>query len=210
MEFFGIDLIALIKTAGYAGVFAMVFAESGLLVGFMFPGDSLLFTAGFLASQGIFNIAILVVICFVGAVLGDSVGYGFGKRVGPSLFTREDSLFFHKKNLETARIFYEKHGGKAIILARFMPFVRTFAPILAGVGSMKYGRFLMYNISGGFLWACGITMLGYFFGAAIPNVDAYLFPIIVLIVFFSILPGIIHLIKSGALKSIVLHIRRRG
>lgn len=209
MEFFGIDLIALIKTAGYVGVFGMVFAESGLLIGFLFPGDSLLFTAGFLASQGVFNIVALAVISFVGAVLGDSVGYAFGKRVGPAIFTREDSLFFHKKNLERARIFYETHGGKALILARFMPFVRTFAPILAGVGTMKYGQFLLYNISGGILWACGITILGYFLGSMIPNVDTYLFPIIALVIFLSILPGTIHLIKSGAVKSMLLYIHNR-
>ena len=200
MEFFGFDLPKLITTMGYIGVFGMIFAESGLLMGFVFPGDSLLFTAGFLASQGIFNIWALIVLCFISAVVGDSVGYAFGKRVGSALFSKEDSLFFHKKNLERARVFYEKYGGKAIILARFMPLARTFAPILAGVGKMNYKHFIFYNIIGGALWSCGLSLLGYFLGSTIPDVDTYLFPILVVIIFVSLLPGIIHLIKSGAIK----------
>ena len=153
MELLGIDLITLLKTAGYAGLFGIVFAESGLLLGFFLPGDSLLFTAGFLASQDFFNIWILIIGCFLAAVIGDSVGYTFGKKVGPKIFTREDSLIFRKHNLEHARIFYEKHGGKAVILARFLPIVRTFAPILAGVGVMRYASFLFYNVIGGIMWA---------------------------------------------------------
>ena len=124
----------------------MVFSESGLFVGFFFPGDSLLFTAGFLASQGVFNIGLLIVIVFIAAVLGDNVGYAFGKKVGPMIFNREDSLFFHKDNLERASRFYDAHGKKTIILARFLPGVRTFAPILAGVGKMNYATFFSYNI----------------------------------------------------------------
>jgi membrane-associated protein len=209
MEFFGIDLVSLIKTIGYIGLFFMVFAESGLLVGFMFPGDSLLFTAGFLASQGIFNIAILVFLCFVAAVLGDSFGYAFGKRIGPAIFTKEDSLLFNKKNIERSKIFYEKYGGKAIILARFMPFVRTFAPILAGVGVMSYRRFIFFNIIGALAWAVGITLLGYFLGAVIPNVDAYLFPIVVAIIFLSLLPVIIHFIKDGTVRTLVQKVRNK-
>lgn len=201
MEFFGIDLVLLIKTVGYIGVFGMVFAESGLLVGCMFPGDSLLFTAGFLASQGIFNIALLVALCFLGAVLGDSFGYAFGKRIGPALFKKEDSLLFNKKNIERSRVFYETYGGKAIILARFMPFVRTFAPILAGVGAMNYRRFVFFNIIGAFAWAVGITALGYFLGSAIPSVDTYLFPIVIVVILLSLLPGIIQFIKIWRLKS---------
>src|SRR3989344_10707 len=125
---FGFDLVALVKSAGYLGLLVIVFAESGLLLGFFLPGDSLLFTAGFLASHGYFNIAVLIMICFIGAVLGDSFGYAFGKKTGLMLFTKEDSLMFKKSHLEKARKFYETHGGKAIILARFMPIIRTFAP----------------------------------------------------------------------------------
>ena len=187
------DLISLIKTVGYLGVFGIVFAESGLFIGFFLPGDSLLFTAGFLASQGFLNIWILSLLVFIGAVLGDNVGYSFGYKVGPLIFKREDSIFFHKNHLERARVFYEKHGPKAIVLARFMPGIRTFAPILAGVGKMHYPTFLSYNLIGGFLWGIGLPLLGYYLGSTIPGIDQYLIPIILLIIFLSILPGFIHI-----------------
>lgn len=190
------DLVTLIKTAGYVGLFGIVFAESGLLIGFFLPGDSLLFTAGFLASQGFFSVWVLAGLCFLGAVLGDSFGYAFGRRVGPKIFTREDSLFFNKSHLEKARVFYEKHGGKAIVIARFMPIIRTFAPILAGVGEMKYSHFFFYNIFGGFAWAVGLTFLGYYLGSVIPGIDKYLLPIIAVIIFLSILPSLIHILRN--------------
>lgn len=190
------DLEKLIQAVGYLGIFAMVFAESGLLVGIFFPGDSLLFTAGFLASTGIFNIFFLALICFIAAVLGDNVGYGFGKHYGPRIFKKEDSFWFHKKHLERAEKFYEKYGGKTIILARFTPIVRTFAPIVAGVGKMHYRTFFLYNLIGGFLWAVGISFAGYFLGKSIPNVDRYLLPIVILIIFVSLLPTIFHLIRG--------------
>lgn len=197
MDFlFHFDLEKLIQTVGYFGIFAMVFAESGLLVGIFFPGDSLLFTAGFLASTGIFNIVSLALICFIAAVLGDNVGYAFGKRYGPRIFKKEDSFWFHKKHLARAERFYERYGGKTIILARFTPIVRTFAPIVAGVGSMNYKTFFFYNIIGAFLWAIGISFAGYFLGKSIPNVDKYLLPILALIVLVSLLPTLLHLIKE--------------
>ncbi|MBI2055090.1 MAG: VTT domain-containing protein [Candidatus Sungbacteria bacterium] len=190
------DIVSLLKTVGYLGVFFIVFAESGLFIGFFLPGDSLLFTAGFLASQGFFNIGILILLSFVGAVLGDSVGYAFGRRVGPMIFRRDDSLFFHKDNLLRAQRFYEKHGGKAVVLARFMPVIRTFAPILAGVGTMKYRTFLFYNVFGAVLWAIGLPLTGYYLGTLIPGVDRYIVPIVALIVFLSILPAIIHFTRD--------------
>ena len=193
---FGVDLIYFIITIGYIGLFGIIFAESGLFIGFFLPGDSLLFTAGFLASQKILNIAILLPLTFVAAVIGDSFGYTFGRRVGYKLFRREDSIFFHKDHLEKARAFYEKHGGKTIIIARFIPVVRTFAPILAGVGKMQYSTFLFFNVIGAIIWAIGVTMLGYFLGNAIPGIDKYLLPIIVFIILVSILPGIIHVLKN--------------
>ncbi len=146
--FFNFNLVTFIKAAGYLGIFGVVFAESGLLFGFFLPGDSLLFTAGFLASEGYFNVLFLLTLCFLGAILGDSFGYAFGKKTGEKLFAAEDSLIFKKAHLERARIFYEAHGGKTIMLARFMPIVRTFVPIVAGVGMMKYRDFLFYNIIG--------------------------------------------------------------
>ncbi len=190
------DLTEILPTIGYLGIFAIVFAESGLLIGFFLPGDSLLFTAGFLASQGIFDIRILAFLCFIGAVLGDSVGYAFGHKIGRRLFQKKDSLLFHKDNLMKAEKFYEKHGKKTIVIARFMPMIRTFAPIVAGVGSMEYKTFLSYNIIGGLLWAVGISVAGYFLGSAIPNVDKYLLPIIAVIIVLSVAPTAIHILKD--------------
>lgn len=190
------ELTTLLPIIGYSGIAAIVFAESGLLIGFFLPGDSLLFTAGFLASQGIFNIWILCALSFIAAVVGDSVGYWFGHKVGPKIFQREDSLLFHKHNLVRAQEFYKKHGGKTIILARFMPVVRTFAPILAGVGSMEYSKFLTYNVVGGVLWGVLIPLLGYFLGSVIPGIDQYLIPIIVAIIVLSIMPTAYHLLRT--------------
>lgn len=196
MEFLaGWDLVSLVKTAGYAGLFLIIFAESGLFIGFFLPGDSLLFTAGFLASQGFLSIWALAPLMFVAAILGDNFGYAFGKKVGPAIFNREDSRFFHKDHLERARVFYEKHGAKTLVLARFLPVVRTFAPILAGVARMRYKTFFFYNILGAVLWALGMTWLGYFLGATVPGVDKYLIPIILAIIVVSILPTLIHLWK---------------
>ena len=190
------NLETILPTIGYIGIFAIVFAESGLFIGFFLPGDSLLFTAGFLASQEIFDIRILALLCFIAAVTGDSVGYAFGRHIGPRLFTREDSWLFHKKHLAKAQHFYEKHGKKTIVIARFMPIVRTFAPIVAGIGNMHYKTFITYNIVGGFLWGIGVTVAGYFLGKVIPDVDKYLIPIVVVIIIASILPSVIHLIKE--------------
>ena len=192
----GLDLVATIKSVGYIGLFAIIFAESGLFIGFFLPGDSLLFTAGFLASQGFLNIWILAPITFLAAILGDNFGYAFGKKVGPAIFKREDSWFFHKDHLERAKVFYEKYGAKTLVLARFLPIVRTFAPILAGVGKMHYRTFFFYNVLGGFLWAVGVAGLGYFLGATIPGVDKYLIPIILAIIVLSALPTLVHIIKN--------------
>jgi membrane-associated protein len=193
------DLPALIKSLGYFGVWAIIFAESGLLIGFFLPGDSLLFTAGFIASQGHLNIFVLIFGAFVCAVLGDNVGYYTGHKFGRKLFNKEDNWLFHKKNLVKTQNFYDQHGKKALVLARFMPIVRTFAPIVAGIGSMQYRMFMSYNLIGGFLWTVGITLLGYFLGKVIPaeQIDKYLLPIILLIIVISLLPSVIHLIQEN-------------
>jgi len=197
MELFAQQHIALlIKTVGYIGLFLMVFAESGLFLGFFLPGDSLLITAGLLASQGLLDVRILLFAVFIGAILGDSFGYAFGKLVGPAIFSREDSWLFHKRHVERARIFYERHGSKTIVLARFMPIVRTFAPIVAGVGKMRYPTFLFFNIIGGALWALGLTLVGFYLGKTVPNIDAYILPLILFVVFLSILPGVAHLLRA--------------
>lgn len=178
----------LISSIGAAGVVAIVFAESGLFFGFFLPGDSLLFTAGLLASLGHFSVVLLWLGCFLAAVLGDSVGYAFGAKVGPKIFTREDSLFFHKKHVERTQAFYARYGKKTIVLARFVPIVRTFAPILAGVGKMPYRAFLAYNIFGSLLWATLLIFLGFFLGMMIPDPDRYLMPLIFVIIVISFVP----------------------
>lgn len=185
-----IDPQQLIRSFGTIGLILIIFAESGLLIGFFLPGDSLLFTAGLFASQGKLNLAVILVGCFLAAVIGDQVGYAFGKRVGPSIFQRPNSRFFKQEHVERANEFFEEHGAKTIVMARFVPVVRTFAPILAGVGTMKYRTFLAYNIVGGLLWAVGVTLLGYFLGDAIgaDNIDKYLLPIIFVIIVISLIP----------------------
>lgn len=197
------DLTALIQTVGLLGLWAIVFAESGLLIGFFLPGDSLLFTAGFLASQGYFNIWVLIVGCFIAAILGDNIGYAFGKRIGSPLFRREQSLLFNPKNLERAKNFYEAYGGMAIVLARFLPAIRTFAPILAGVGAMRYRAFVFYNIVGAGLWAIGMPLLGYFLGRVIPGADRYLLPIIAAIIILSFLPPFLAVLRDSERRALI-------
>jgi membrane-associated protein len=193
---FGFSLNELVHFLGYAGIFGLVFAESGLFIGFFLPGDSLLFTAGLVASQGYFSLPLLILLSIIAAILGDSVGYAFGRRVGKSLFNRPESRFFRPEYLVRAKIFYERHGAKTIVLARFVPFVRTFAPILAGIGKMQYSTFLTYNVIGGLLWSISLPILGYFLGNLIPNVDQYILPIIGIIVIVSLLPPIIEYLQQ--------------
>lgn len=198
----GVDLVELIKWAGVFGVAFIVFAESGLLIGFFLPGDSLLFTAGFLVQTGILPVNLIgfIALLFVAAVLGDTVGYTFGRRVGRKVFERPNSRLFKQKYLVEAEKFYEKHGKKTIILARFVPIVRTFAPIVAGTAKMEYRTFLAYNIVGGFLWTAGVTSLGYFLGAFFTSIglgiDTVLLPIVAVIILLSVAPPIIHILKE--------------
>jgi membrane-associated protein len=187
------DLPALVQWAGYVGLTIIIFAETGLLVGFFLPGDSLLVTAGLLAADPAFglNVWLLGLILTVAAIVGDTVGYHVGKSTGPRIFTREDSLFFHKDHLLKAQAFYEKHGGKTIIIARFMPIVRTFAPVVAGVGQMRYASFLAYNVVGGVLWIWSMLITGYVLAKTVPGVAKHVEKVILVVVFLSILPGII-------------------
>ncbi len=200
-----------LRTVGYIGIFAIIFAESGLLIGFFLPGDSLLFTAGFLASldNPPFSLPVLLIGCGIAAIAGDSVGYMFGRRVGRKLFQRENSFLFNKANLYRAEAFYEKHGGKAIVIARFMPIVRTFAPIVAGIGTMEYRRFLSFNIVGGLLWAVGVTTAGYLLGSVIPDVDKYLLPIIIVIILVSVAPSAYHVLKEPETRSALMASARK-
>lgn len=209
----GFDFTVFAQTAGpWVAVLvlaAIIFAESGLLIGFFLPGDSILFTAGFLVHADIlqFNIHLLVAIVFLAAVFGDGVGYLFGRRVGRRIFNRPNSLLFKQENIQKAEEFYERHGAKTIIIARFIPVVRTFAPIVAGVGKMQYRNFVMFNIIGALLWAVGITYAGYYIGAALESigihVDTILLPIIMLIVLTSVLPPAIHILKDKQRREVM-------
>jgi len=203
------DLEQFTRTIGLFGVFGIVFAETGLLIGFFLPGDSLLFTAGFLASQGVFDIWPLSLGCFAACVIGNVAAYAFGARVGRKLFERPDSRFFRRETLVKAHAFYERHGARALILARFIPGVRVFAPIVAGTSYMDYRKFTIVNVVGGALWAIGLTWAGYWLGRTIPNVDRYLLPIVALILVLSVLPAAIHVWRDRQQREAVLGAVRR-
>jgi membrane-associated protein len=185
------DLPALIKWAGYFGMTGIVFAETGLLVGFFLPGDSLLVTAGLVAARGLLDVYLLGFLLNIGAILGNSCGYWIGRSTGPRIFTREDSLLFNKKHLFSAQEFYAKHGRKTIVLAQFMPIIRTFSPIVAGVGRMPYRQFLIISIIGTILWVWSMLFTGYFLGRYIPGIDKHIEYVVLIVIFVSILPGII-------------------
>ena len=193
MEFF--QIMPLIKAIGIIGVFLFIFAESGLFFGFFLPGDSLLFTAGILASAGHFNVGLLFVGSFIMAILGDSFGYYFGKKIGPKIFSKPDSFFWSKNNLDKTAKFFDRHGDKAITLARFVPIVRTFTPIMAGVGQMNYRKFIFWNILGGLLWTGSMTFGGYFLGSYIKDVDKYILPIVLVIIFISFIPILFQILR---------------
>lgn len=187
------DLRGLVQWAGYVGLTAIIFAETGLLIGFFLPGDSLLVTAGLLASQPGFglNVYLLGLILSVAAVVGDSVGYAIGRATGPHIFTRQDSLLFNRKHLLRAHAFYERHGGKTIVIARFMPIVRTFAPVVAGVADMRYASFIAYNVIGGLLWVWTMLFTGYFLGRWVPGIDKHIESVILIVIFLSFVPAIV-------------------
>jgi membrane-associated protein len=205
----GFDLVQFAQTAGPLAVIvvvaAIIFSENGLLIGFFFPGDSVLFTVGFLI-QGTnhfklnLNIELVILLLFVAAVLGANVGYLFGKKIGPTLFKRPNSLLFKQENVQKAQDFYDKHGGKTIILARFIPVVRTFVPLIAGIAKMKYKTFMTFNIIGGLIWIAGVTYLGFYLGKLLQglglDIDAVLLPIIALILIVSISPALYQLLKN--------------
>lgn len=184
------DLTALAVWAGYIGMPLIIFAETGLLLGVFLPGDSLLVTAGFLASQGYFNVWVLGVLLNIAATAGNQTGYWIGRSAGPKVFAREDSRFFKKKYVARAHDFYERHGGKTIIIARFVPIVRTFAPVIAGVGKMNYRTFLMYDIVGGVLWIWSTLLIGYFIPRWFPGAKEHIEKVILGVIFISLLPGV--------------------
>ena len=190
------DVRGLIEWGGLVMLTGIVFAETGLLFGFFLPGDSLLVTAGIFAAAGALDVVTVIAILSVAAVSGDQLGYWIGLTTGPKIFSREDSIFFHKRHAERAQQFYDRHGGKTIILARFIPIIRTFAPVVAGVGKMEYRRFVAYNVVGGVAWVWGLTLAGYGLGKTIPNIEKNIHLVIAIVIFLSILPGIIEFAKA--------------
>jgi membrane-associated protein len=181
----------LIRIVGLAGLVVIVFAETGLMVGFFLPGDSLLVTAGLFAARGDLDIVWLNVLLIAAAILGDATGYWIGLRAGRALYNRPNSLLFRREHLLKTEAFYAKHGGKTIVIARFMPIARTFAPVVAGTAMMGYRRFAMYNIAGGFLWVLSMTLTGYYLGLSVPNIEENLHLLVAFVIFLSLLPAII-------------------
>ncbi len=195
------DVETLVRLGGVIGLTVIVFTETGLLIGFFLPGDSLLVTAGLFAAHGDLDLLPLLLALSAAAVVGDTVGYNIGARAGPMLFTRPDSLLFNRKHLITTREFYERHGPFTIVIARFVPILRTFAPVVAGIGAMQYRRFISYNVIGGVGWVCSMILGGYFLGQMVPGIQRHIDKVIVVVIFLSLLPAIIKFarekLKSG-------------
>jgi len=191
----------LIRWGGYAILVAIVFTETGLLIGCFLPGDSLLITAGLVAAAGGLNIWWLNVLLIVAAVVGDSVGYAIGARIGPRLFTREKSLLFNPRHVERTRVFYERHGAKTIVIARFVPIIRTFAPVVAGVGQMRYRRFVTYNVVGGVGWVVSMTWAGYLLGQAVPDIDRHIHWVVLIVIVLSVVPIAVEILRERRRRS---------
>jgi len=186
----------LIRMGGLIGLVVVVFAETGLMVGFFLPGDSLLVTAGLFAAKGDLNIVWLNLALMAAAIVGDATGYWIGRRAGQALYSRPNSFFFRKQHLVKTHEFYEKHGGKTIVIARFVPIIRTFAPVVAGAAEMTYRQFAIYNIAGGIGWVASMTLIGYFLGRAIPDIDKHIHIVVAVVIFLSLLPGIISILRE--------------
>ena len=190
----------LVQAGGYVGLTAIIFSETGLLIGFFLPGDSLLVTAGLLSSQPQFglNMWLLGLLLTLAAIVGNTLGYAIGRYTGPRLFTRDDSLLFKKKHLYQAQAFYEKHGGKTLVIARFMPIVRTFVPVVAGLGAMNLRTYTAYNVLGAVLWIWSMLFIGYFLGRYIPGIENHITKVILAVIFLSLLPGIVSWARERA------------
>ncbi len=195
-----LDVKHIIESGGLLLIAFIIFAESGLLVGFFLPGDTLLFTAGFFAAQGKLPLLWLILVLIVAAVAGYEVGYQIGHKWGKRLFKKEDGIIFRREYLLRSQLFYEKHGGKTVMLSRFVPVVRTFAPIVAGIGDMPKKRFSIFNLLGAVVWIIGVVTLGHYLGSRIPNIDKYLLPVILLAMIVSFGPTIYHLVTDKKIR----------
>jgi len=190
-----------IRWGGYAVLVAIVFVETGLFIGFFLPGDSLLITAGLVAAAGVLDLRWLIILLSAAAVIGDQVGYAIGYRIGPVLFTRPKSLLFNPKHLERTRDFYARHGVKTIVIARFVPIIRTFAPVVAGIGRMEYRTFVFYNVAGGLGWVISMTSAGYLLGRAIPNIGSYVHLVVAIVIVLSVLPIVFEVVRERKRRS---------
>lgn len=199
-----LDPETIIRSGGLILVAFIVFAESGLLFGFFFPGDTLLLLAGVLAAEGQFPLALVIAVIVVSAILGGQAGYYIGQRFGPRLFKKKDGILFRSEYIERSETFYEKHGGKTIVIARFVPIVRTFAPVVAGIGSMDKKKFTLYNIIGSAIWGTIVTSLGFIFGSKVAHLDKYIVPIIIAVMMLSFAPAIFHILKDAHLRKQIL------
>lgn len=200
-----IDIAILLETGGIIAIAGTIFAETGLLIGFFLPGDTLLFAAGFFAAQGKISLIGSLLAIFLGSIFGNMLGYEIGRRSGPKIFTKEDTLLLTPQTIESAQKFYEKHGGKTILLARFIPIVRTLAPLMAGIGKMQYQTFLFYNIVGAFIWTISVTMIGYLAGRLVGqyfDIDKYLLPVILLATLLTFGASFLHILKSEQQRKI--------
>lgn len=191
-----LNVTHIIQAGGLLLIAAIIFAESGMMVGFFFPGDTLLLSAGVFAATGKLSLAAVIVVAAIAAVLGDNTGYQIGKSVGPRLFRKKDGLFFRHAYVERAQKFFEMYGTKTMAVAHFIPVVRTFAPIVAGVGEMPRAKFAIYDAIGDIAWAAIVTLVGYWFGSRIPNLDHYILPVFLAVVVFTFAPTIYHLVKA--------------
>ena len=191
----------LIRWGGYAILVAIVFTKTGLLVGFFLPGDSLLITAGLVAAAGGLDLRWLIILLSAAAIIGDTVGYAIGYRVGPVLFTRPRSLLFNPKHVERTREFYARHGAKTIVIARFVPIIRTFAPVVAGVGQMEYRRFVFYNVAGGLGWTISLTSAGYLLARMLPNIGSYVHIVVAIVILLSCIPIVTEFVRERRRRS---------
>jgi membrane-associated protein len=191
----------LVRMGGLFGLVAIVFAETGLMVGFFLPGDSLLVTAGLFAAKGDFDIVWLNAALIAAAIAGDATGYWIGRRAGQALYSRPNSFFFRRQHLIKTHEFYERHGGKTIVIARFVPIIRTFAPVVAGAAEMTYRQFAIYNIAGGIGWVLSMTLTGYFLGRAVPDIEKNIHLVVAVVIFLSLLPGMITILRERLKKA---------
>lgn len=199
----GFNLEKIIQSGGLLVIGGIVFAESGLLIGFFLPGDTLLFTAGVFAAQGKLPLVWLITTIVGAAIVGDNVGYSIGRRTGHRIFKKKDGIFFRHEHIARAEKFYEMHGGKTVVLARFLPFIRTFAPIVAGVGKMPRGRFMFFNVFGALFWGISVTLLGYWFGVQIPSIDRYILPAVAAGSLLTFGPALYHLLKDEKIRTAI-------